>query len=128
MAPASGVSTPDTGGGGSITLAALSLTPNTAAVGSPYNGAIAGKMTGSTLSLTGAGSAGLSVIGSTVTGTPTTEGTVNVVETLAGATNSPNTSGSVLAVSAGGQSSVFANGVWDDSAVWDDAQIWKDAA
>jgi len=81
---------------GPPSLVALSLSPNTANVGAPYSGTVTGKTSGSTLSLTGAGSAGLSVVGSTVSGTPTTEGAVNIVETLAGATNSPRTSVGVL--------------------------------
>jgi len=85
-----------------VTLVALSLSPNTASVGSPYSGTVTGKTTGSTLSLTGAGAAGLSVVGSAVTGTPTTEGAVNIVETLAGATNTPRTSSGVLTVASAG--------------------------
>jgi len=83
-----------------VTLAALTLSPNTATVGLAYSGTVTGKTSGSTLSLTGAGAAGLSVVGSAVTGTPTTEGAVNIVETLAGATNTPRTSSGVMTVGA----------------------------
>lgn len=84
----------------SPTLGALTVSPNTSTVGTPYSGTVSGKTAGSTLSLTGAGASGLSVSGSTITGTPTASGAVNVVETLAGATNSPNPSNGVLTVDA----------------------------
>lgn len=83
------------------TLNALSLSPNTATAGTAYTGTVTGSKTaGSALALTGAGSPGLNLSGLSVTGTPTTAGAVNIVETLAGATNSPNASNGVLTVSA----------------------------
>lgn len=84
----------------SVTLGALTLSPNTGMVGSAYTGTVGGKTSGSTLSLTGPGAAGLSVTGSTISGTPTATGAVNIVETLAGATNTPATSSSVLTIAA----------------------------
>lgn len=81
-----------------ITLGPLSLSPNTATVGVAYSGTITGKTGGSTISLTGAGAGGLSPADATVSGTPTTAGALNLVETLAGATNTPRTTNSVLTV------------------------------
>lgn len=88
------------GGGGETNLNLLTVTPNSATVGTVYNGSISGRTAGSTLSLTGAGAAGLSVNSGTgaVTGTPSAAGTVNIVETLAGAIGSPRTSSGVVAV------------------------------
>ncbi|HEV2557401.1 MAG TPA: cadherin repeat domain-containing protein, partial [Microvirga sp.] len=84
------------------TLAALSLSPNTATVGVAYSGTLTGRTAGSTLSLSGTGAAGLSINNTTgaVTGTPTTAGAVNVVETIADATNSPRTSSGAITVTA----------------------------
>ncbi len=82
-----------------VVLNPLTLSPNTATTGTAYTGTVSGKTSGSTLALSGAGAAGLTVSGSTVSGTPTTAGSVDIVETLAGATGSPRTSSSVLAVS-----------------------------
>lgn len=79
-----------------VTLAPLSVNNATATVGIPYTGTISGKTAGSTLSLTGSGSAGLSISGVTISGTPAAEGVVSIVETLAGATNSPRTSAQFL--------------------------------
>lgn len=80
------------------TLASLTLSPNTATAGSAYSGTVTGKTAGSTLTLTGTGAAGLSVSGATITGTPTADGLVNIVETLASATNSPRTTSNALTV------------------------------
>jgi hypothetical protein len=83
-----------------VVLNALTLSPTTATVGTAYTGTVSGKTSGSTLALSGTGAAGLTVSGSTVSGTPTTAGSVNIIETLAGATGSPRTSSGVLTVSA----------------------------
>lgn len=82
------------------TLGALTLSPSTATVGLSFSGEITGKTAGSTLSLAGSGAAGLSASGSTISGTPTTAGTVDVIETLAGATGSPRTTSGLLTVAA----------------------------
>lgn len=82
------------------TLQALTLSPTAATVGQAFTATISGRTAGSTLSLSGAGAAGLSISGTTVSGTPTTAGPVNLVETLAGATNSPRTSTGVMTVAA----------------------------
>lgn len=83
------------------TLAALTATPAVATVGTPYTGSVYGRTVGSTLSITGAGAAGLAIdAAGAITGTPTAAGPVNVVETLAGATGSPRTSAAVITVSA----------------------------
>ena len=91
------------GGGVTPTLNPLTVTPNTATVGTVFNGAVSGRTAGSTLTLTGAGAAGLSINSGTgaITGTPTTAGAVNVVETLSGAIGSPRTSSSVVTVQEG---------------------------
>lgn len=86
----------------SPTLNALTVNNNTATAGTAYTGTISGATAGSSLALTGAGAAGLSISGTTISGTPTTAGAVNIVETLAGATNSPRTSSGVIAVAAAG--------------------------
>jgi hypothetical protein len=86
----------------SVALNALTLSPTTATVGAAYSGTVSGKTSGSTLALSGAGAAGLTVSGSTVSGTPTTPGTVSIIETLAGATGSPRTSSGVITVAAAG--------------------------
>lgn len=84
----------------SPTLNALTVSPATATTGVAYSGSVTGRTADSTLSLTGAGAAGLTANNSTgaITGTPTTAGAVNVVETLAGATNSPRTSSNLITV------------------------------
>ena len=64
----------------------LTVARNPAFVGSAYNSTVSGKTAGSTLSLAGAGAAGLSVTGSTISGTPTAVGPVNIVETFADST------------------------------------------
>lgn len=86
----------------SVALNGLTLSPTTATVGVAYSGTVSGKTSGSTLALSGAGAAGLTVSGSTVSGTPTTPGTVSIIETLAGATGSPRTSSGVITVAAAG--------------------------
>ena len=83
-----------------ITLAALTVSPASATVGTAYMGTISGKSSGSTLVLSGNGAAGLSISGTTISGTPTNAGAVNIVETLAGATGSPRTSVGVVTVAA----------------------------
>lgn len=82
-------------------LAAIVAAPAVATVGEAYSGTTTGRTVGSTLALTGAGAAGLTIDGTSgaITGTPTAEGPVDVVETLAGATGSPRTSAAVITVS-----------------------------
>lgn len=87
-------------------LADLSVSPSSATVGTAYTGTVSGKTAGSTLTLSGAGAAGLSVSGANITGTPTTSGVVNVIETLAGATGSPKTNSGVISVAAAGPQAV----------------------
>lgn len=88
------------GGGVVPTLNALTVTPNSATVGTVYNGSVSGRTAGSTLTLTGAGAAGLSInsAAGAITGTPSAAGAVNVVETLSGAVGSPRTSNGVVTV------------------------------
>lgn len=81
-----------------ITLNALIVGVNNAVVGTPISSTISGLTSGSSISLTGAGSAGLSISGAVITGTPTTAGLVNIVETLPGATNSPRLTPGVITV------------------------------
>lgn len=97
-----GYGAPTQGGGDNPTLNPLTVTPNSATVGTVYNGSVAGRTVGSTLTLTGAGAAGLSIDSGTgaITGTPSSAGAVNVVETLSGAIGSPRTSNGVVAVEA----------------------------
>ena len=83
-----------------LTLQALVLSSSSATVGQAFSATISGRTAGSTLSLSGAGAAGLSISGTTVSGTPTTAGPVDLVETLAGATNSPRTTSGAASVSA----------------------------
>lgn len=87
-------------------LGNLSVSPSSATVGTVYNGAVSGKTAGSTLTLSGAGAAGLSISGSVITGTPTASGAVDVIETLAGATGSPKTNSGVVTVAAAGPQAV----------------------
>lgn len=88
--------------GPSPTLNALLVSPSSATVGTAFTGTISGKTADSTLALSGAGAVGLSVSGTTISGTPTTEGAVNIVETLAGATNSPRTTNGTITIAAAG--------------------------
>jgi hypothetical protein len=80
-----------------VTLNALTISAATATAGMPYTGTVSGQTAGSTLSLSGAGAAGLSISGATISGTPTSTGAVNVVETLVGAT--PRTTNGLVTVS-----------------------------
>lgn len=86
-----------------INLGSLGLSVATATAGTPYSGSITGATSASTLSVTNL-PAGLTLNSSarTIGGTPTTAGTVNftVVETLAGATNSPKINGVTLTIAA----------------------------
>ncbi|MEN2748168.1 SGNH/GDSL hydrolase family protein [Sphingomonas sp. T9W2] len=59
------------------------------------------------MALAGPGSAGLSLSGTTISGTPTTDGAVNVVETLSGATNTPRTTNTALSVVAAGAATLM---------------------
>ena len=79
-------------------LNALTVSPSSATVGTAYSGTINGLTSGSSIALSGDGAAGLSIAGGVITGTPTTAGAVNIVETLAGATGSPRTSSGVVTV------------------------------
>ena len=88
---------------GPPTLKNLTVAPPAATVGAEFSGRIYGRTPGSGLTLSGAGSAGLTVNLSTsrIVGTPTTAGAVNITETHPEATNSPRTTNGVLAVSEG---------------------------
>ncbi len=81
-------------------LGALTVSPSSATVSTAYSGTINGLTSGSSIALSGAGAAGLSIAGGVITGTPTTAGAVNIIETLAGATGSPRTSSGVVTVAA----------------------------
>lgn len=83
-------------------LDALSVSPNSAVNGTAYSGTVVGRTADSTLSLSGAGAAGLSInsVTGAISGTPTANGAVNIVETLAGAANSPRTTASAVTVAA----------------------------
>lgn len=81
------------------TLAALTVANPSATVGTAYSSTVIGKTAGSMLSLSGAGSAGLSVFGITISGTPLNSGPVNIIETLSGATFNPRTTTGVITVS-----------------------------
>lgn len=83
----------------SPTLKALTVSSTSGTVGASYTGTITGLTAGSAVTLTGAGAAGLAVSGSSITGTPTTVGSVNIVETLAGYSNSPRTTSSAITIS-----------------------------
>lgn len=87
-----------------VVLNPLTLSPSTATTGTAYTGTVSGKTSGSTMALSGTGAAGLTVSGSTVSGTPTAAGSVDIIETLAGATGSPRTSSGLLTVSAAASS------------------------
>lgn len=96
------------GGAVAPILQALTTSVGNATVGTAFTATISGRTTGSTLSLTGAGAPGLSISGTTISGTPTTAGTVSIVETLAGATGSPRTSGPLVTVAATAQALAIA--------------------
>jgi len=81
-------------------LKLLTVSPSSATVGTAYSGTIAGLTSGSTVTLSNAGAAGLTVQGAVITGTPTTAGTIDVVETLDGAQYSPRTSNGIVTVNA----------------------------
>lgn len=74
-----------------IQLGVLSASPNVATVGTAFGALVSGRTAGSTLSLSGAGSVGLSISSETglISGTPTEIGPIDITETLAGAVNSP---------------------------------------
>jgi hypothetical protein len=86
--------------GAAVTLNALTVSTASGTVGAALSSTITGLTSGSSVALTGAGAAGLSISGAVITGTPTTAGTVNIVETLSGATNSPRTTSGVITVAA----------------------------
>jgi hypothetical protein len=90
-----------------VTLNTLTVSVASATVGNAFSSTISGLTSGSSVALTGAGAAGLSISGAVITGTPTTAGTVNIVETLAAATNSPRTTSSVVTVAAASVSTDF---------------------
>lgn len=83
-----------------VTLAVLTVSNAAATVGTAFSSTINGLTSGSSIALTGAGAAGLTIGGAVISGTPTTAGAVNIVETLAGATNSPRTTSGSVAVTA----------------------------
>ena len=85
-------------------LSALSLSSSVASVGATYSGTIFGQTFGSTITATSSDGTLLVVSGSTVTGTFTSSGspTITLVETLAGATGSPETSTLTITVVIGG--------------------------
>lgn len=74
-------------------LDALDMSPKTAVKNTSYSGTVIGKTTGSTLAATSSDGTTLTVSGSTITGMFATAGakTISIVETLAGANNSPKT-------------------------------------
>lgn len=84
------------------TLQVLSVDITALTIGVAYSLQVNNRTAGSTLALSGAGSAGLTVDNDTgiISGTPTTAGAVNIIETLAGATGSPKTTTGIAAVSA----------------------------
>jgi len=63
-------------------------------------GRINGLTSGSSIALSGTGAAGLSIAGEVITGTPTTVGAVNIIETLEGATRSPRMLSGVVTIAA----------------------------
>jgi hypothetical protein len=85
-----------------VILNALTVSATSATVGSAFTATISGLTSGSTPSLSGAGAAGLSISGSTISGTPTAAGSVDIIETLSTATNSPRTTSAAISVSASG--------------------------
>jgi hypothetical protein len=87
-------------GGGAPTLNTLTVSNSSGTVGQALSSTINGLTSGSSVALTGAGAAGLSISGAVITGTPTTAGAVNLVETLAGAANSPRTTSGAITVAA----------------------------
>jgi hypothetical protein len=81
-----------------VILKALTVSVGSGTVGKAISSTISGLTSGSRIELTGAGAAGLSISGAVITGTPTAAGPVYVIETLAGATNSPRTSSALITV------------------------------
>lgn len=82
------------------TLQALTVSQAAGTVGTAYEGTISGRTAGSTLSLTGQGAEGLSISGTTISGTPTKAGKVTVVEALDGATNTPRPTTDIITIAA----------------------------
>jgi hypothetical protein len=70
-------------------LAALTISPSSASVGTPYSGTIAGQTAGSTLSLSLNPGGAFSLMGTTLSGTPASTTSPQVTETLSGFSNSP---------------------------------------
>jgi len=95
-----------------VTLNALTASPATAAVGTPFSSTIGGLTSGSSVELSGAGSAGLSIAGAVITGTPTSSGAINIIESRFNATNSPRTTTGVINVTAAGGSNRFDSTGW----------------
>jgi hypothetical protein len=81
-----------------VILKTLSVSVASGTVGQAISSTISGLTSGSRIDLTGAGAAGLSISGAVITGTPTAAGPVYVIETLAGATNSPRASSALITV------------------------------
>jgi len=108
--PSYGVAAGWPGGAGQVTaqkiasptLNTLSLSPLTATAGQTYTGTVSGDTAGSALTLSNNDGGLCGLGGHTVTCTGLTTGTANVAatETLAGATNSPKTTGFTLTVNA----------------------------
>ncbi|WP_114227031.1 MULTISPECIES: hypothetical protein [Sphingomonas] len=86
-----------------VTLATLSLSPTSVAMGATYSATISGKTAGSTVTATSSDGTTLTVSGTTVTGKFNSSGspTVTLTETLAGATNTPKATTISVAVTSG---------------------------
>lgn len=97
------------GGAVSITLGTLGLSSTAFTTGGATSVSITGKTAGSTVVATSSDGTTLSVTGTVLTGTFTAAGTPNisVVETLAGATNTPKTTVVGVTVTAAAASPFF---------------------
>lgn len=123
---AAGVTSSAVIGDASVTLGTLTLS-GSLQIGTATSGTILGATAGSTIV---SNIPGISVNSGarTYSGTPTgSAATISngLVETLAGATNTPNSSSITVSVAA--VSWILATGLWDDSALWDDTQLWRDS-
>jgi hypothetical protein len=81
-----------------VILKALTVSVSSGTVGKAISSTISGLTPGSQVELTGAGSAGLSISGAVITGTLTASGSVGLLETLTGATNSPRPTTGLITV------------------------------
>lgn len=86
----------------SPSLNPLTVSNSSAKAGVPFSSVINGLTSGSSIALTGAGAAGLAISGAVISGTPQAGGPVSIVETLAGASNSPRTTSALISVSVPG--------------------------